>query len=534
MPQSPTDGTRQLETLTVIHAQKQASCKRCHQYKEKCTYTESQKACCRCTVLAKECRPRIKKRMGRPPVAQQLPYGATSIILLAKSDQNVETGPISEYQKGDLCGSIGHTKPHITSHHSLSKRVNSRLLCPKKSALSDATASADLALYNPPNFRTLRPPLRSSQQVNYVLESADGFFAAHQPFMLGKSFLPEFHSVVRRLFVRSPQILTDAYAVALNLLSSRHATSRKLDEQDLAIGAHCLQRLMGGSASITRPEDAAVVLLLGQALLVYNALIPSPDTQIITRGTLLSVRHWYPALLQRSDLNAVTMTPVLMDTVECLIRREVPVIQLPPPDYCVVDRFAGLRSSLLPLLYELCDRSYHAKIAAPASSVASLGHVENDPYFETEDKIRRWNPELPPDFFTAYSAWEANVMLVQARCYRIAALLVIHRLRFPLGMENNVAHSYANNILQDLSRLKTWPPDAATGLGLDFPLLVATLELPGPGIEIYIAFEQLRFRRQHSDEILKFIQFVNTARESGFRGLWFDLVQDKLLGLTLT
>ncbi|KAK6220595.1 hypothetical protein LQW54_002040 [Pestalotiopsis sp. IQ-011] len=234
--------------------------------------------------------------------------------------------------------------------------------------------------FSPPNFRTLRPPVRSSKQVNYVLESADGFFAAHRPFMLGRSFLPEFHSVVRRLFARSPQILADAYAVALNLLSSRHAASRKLDEQYLAIGALCLHRLMGGPSSITRVEDAAVLLLLGQALLVYNTLIPSPDTHIITRGTLLSVRHWYPALIRRSELNAVTMTPVLMDTIECLIRREVPVIQVPPPDHCVADRFVGLCSSLLPLLYELCIQSHQAKTGTTDPLVTCPGDGKTDRY----------------------------------------------------------------------------------------------------------------------------------------------------------
>jgi hypothetical protein len=137
-------------------------------------------------------------------------------------------------------------------------------------------------------------------------------------------------------------------------------------------------------------------------------------------------------------------------------------------------------------------------------------------------------------FFTTYSALEISIMLTQARSYRIATLLVIHRLRFPLGIEDLIAHSYADEILRELSILKAWPPDAATGLGLDFPLLVATLELPGPGSEIYKAFEPFRFRRQHSDEILDFISLVTKARQNGYNGLWFDLVQGRLHGVTLT
>jgi hypothetical protein len=142
--------------------------------------------------------------------------------------------------------------------------------------------------------------------------------------------------------------------------------------------------------------------------------------------------------------------------------------------------------------------------------------------------------ELPSCFFTTYSALEVSIMLAQARSYRLATLLVIHRLRFPLGVENVVAQHYANGIVQELSILKAWPPDAATGLGLDFPLLVATLELPELGANIYKAFEPYRFRRQHSDEILDFIKFVTTAKEKGYNGLWFDLVHNRLHGVIIT
>ncbi|KAI1854386.1 hypothetical protein JX265_012420 [Neoarthrinium moseri] len=387
---------------------------------------------------------------------------------------------------------------------------------------------------SPPNFRSLAPPLRSSWEINHMLETEEGFLDVHRTFVLGRSFLGEFQSTVRRLFARSPQVLADGYSVALKPLRSRHVTSRGLDSHDLAIGSHCLRQLMDGSSSITQLEDAAVLLLLGQALLVFNTLMPSPDTHVITRGTLLSVKHWYPALIKRPYLDVVVLTPVLMDTVECLIRREVPVVRLPDPGRCIIDRFLGLRSSLLPLLYELCERSYEAKTNGCVEHILQRKSDEEDCYSRVEGKIRAWAPELPAHLFTTYSDLEASMMLAQARTYRMAALLLIHRLRFPLGIEDLEAQRYADDILRELSILTAWPPEAETGLGLDFPLLVATLELPGPGSKIYKAFESLRFRRQHSQEILSFIKAVDQARENGYRGLWFDLVHDRLHGLTVT
>jgi hypothetical protein len=472
--------------------------------------------------------------MGRRPLARQLPHGLTSVMLLVNSDHDVGLNTTDESQSTAHCGAVGSAKALAGSPHGPSERLHQRLPYPNATALLDVTGRSDL--FCPPNFRTLQPPLRSTPQVNYMLESAQGFFNVHRTFMLGKAFLPEFHSVVRRLFARSPQVLVDAYTVAMSLLASRHAASGRLDEHDLAIGTHCLQRLMGSSSYIASAEDAAAVLLLGQAMHVYNALILTPDSQTITRGTLLSVQRWYPALIERPDLDVITLTPVLLDTVECLIRRKVPVIRVPPVTRCIVDRCAGLSSSFLPLLYELCERSYQAKLKATAPLVHTelLPSSDEDPYHDIECKIRTWQPQLPPDFFITYSAFDASVILAQARCYRLAALLVIHRLRYSLGTEDVVAQEYAAEILADLSILKAWPSDATTGLALDFPLLVSTLELPSQGIEIYKAFELFRFRRQDSAELLGFVHHVTTQRQNGFQGLWFDLVENRLLGVTLT
>ncbi|KKK21468.1 hypothetical protein AOCH_003001 [Aspergillus ochraceoroseus] len=471
-----------------------------------------------------------EKRMGRRPVAQKLPYGTTSVMQLVEDSQSHSVNPIS----GGKFISDNVTLTSLTGHpHRRCRRSDVRIPYPNTAAPVDATARTGLH-YGPPSFHALRLPLQGSWQVHQLIDTAEGFFQVHRTFMLGRSFVDGFQSVVRRLFARSPQVLTDAYSVAFRLMSARHATFPSLDGDDLAIGARCLRSLMAESSSIKHPEDAAVIILLGQALLVYNTLIPSPTTQVITRGTLLSVKHWYSALVKRPYLDAVTLTPVLVDTVECLVRRDMPVVRLPTPDRCIIDRFLGVCSSLLPLLYDLCERSYQAKTNGFQEHSSPSNPDRHDTYSDIERKIRDWAPELPPCFFTTFSALEVSVMLAQARSYRLATLLVIHRLRFPLGVNDRVGQYYAGDILRELSILKTWPSDEATGLGLDFPLLVATLEMPGPGMDIYKAFEPLRFRQQHSEMILDFIRFVTAARDTGYTGLWFDLLQDQLQGVTIT
>ncbi len=90
-----------------------------------------------------------------------------------------------------------------------------------------------------------------------------------------------------------------------------------------------------------------------------------------------------------------------------------------------------------------------------------------------------------------------------------------------------MAYCYADSILNDLSCMRTWPRGGATGLGLDFPLLVAMLEIPDRGEEMFRDLDKLRFR-QHSKESLEFVRSVRTAYESGYGGLWFDLVSEHL------
>ena len=463
--------------------------------------------------------------MGRRPIAKDLPYGTTSVFQLGGS---VEKRTAQSAKKHKDKAERVQVKTPIRRTRTLYGRSVLKSECSRSSSLTENAALA------PCPIRSLRAPGLESKHMDYVLRTGDGFFDVHRTFLLGRTFVDDFQNAVRKLFRRSPQLLVDSYSVAMKLMQSRHETSPSVDVNDISSMARCLVTLTATSCPVASVEDAAMRLLLGQALLVSNVLLPSFATHSITRGALLNVKDWYPALIQQPCFDAITLTPVLIDLVECLVRREMPVIRLPDVDRYVVDRFLGITTTLLPLLYDLCESSYHVKEIGFA--IGGLLHCDgdNDVYSKVERNIYNWAPDIPSEFFTRYSAWEVTVMLAQARTYRLAALLAIHRLRRPLVQEDHIAERFADEILRDLSILKTWPPDAATGVGFDFPLLVATLEMPERGRELYEAFEPFRFRRQHSDELLEFIDMVIAARESGYDGLWFDLVHDRLRGITMT
>ncbi|KAH7176849.1 hypothetical protein EDB81DRAFT_773652 [Dactylonectria macrodidyma] len=463
------------------------ACEGCHRNKEKCIFDAETQTCSRCLRLAKTCYPRRNKRMGRPPVFGQTSHGSYRVI-----DVNAQV---------QACG----------------KEVGGAVY-------------AQVAPYVPSPC-TFGLPTSRYGRVSNMLETTEGFLDAHRHFMLGRSFAEDFQAAVRLLFTHSPQILANAYAAALELIPYRKMPIGTVDGLDLTAGVQCLQYLTSISLSPITAEDAASTLMIGQIMLVYDNLIQNKSTHTITRGSLLRVKEWYPALIERPDLDPITLAPVLVDTVECLFRREVPVVRLPVTDRCIVDRMLGVCSSLLPLLYDLCECSWRCKMHIVTPIVFKYG---DDPYLEIERRIYGWSPQLPPDFYSKYTPRETAGMLAQASLYRTAALLIIHRLRFPLGMEDDTAFVYAENIFSELRLLATWPPEEL-GVGLDFPLTVAMMEMPGPGEELFNVFQPMRFRQANggSVEIMSFIKSITTMRDMGYSGSWFDFVGDGLRGMIL-
>jgi hypothetical protein len=115
--------------------------------------------------------------------------------------------------------------------------------------------------------------------------------------------------------------------------------------------------------------------------------------------------------------------------VGCRIHRKIPIIQLNVHDRVVVDRYIGLCSIPLPLLYRFCVQSHVTKSCGTAVDRRTTDPSQHgDQYSNVEKSIKSWAPIIPPDFPTAYHIAERQLMTAQANSYRLAALLVIHRV----------------------------------------------------------------------------------------------------------
>ncbi|KAL2784257.1 hypothetical protein BJX66DRAFT_90280 [Aspergillus keveii] len=280
------------------------------------------------------------------------------------------------------------------------------------------------------------------------------------------------------------------------------------------------------------PQDALCVLLLGQALFVFEVLADSSTTSAhsIIQGALISAKPWYPLLSRVPAFDTVTFCPVLMDIVGCLVHRKVPIIRMCVQDRIVADRYAGLCSTLLPLLYRLCVRSHAAKAGAATVDGGSTDREKpEDCYTDIERSIELWAPDIPLDFFTAYDEVEIQMMTTQANAYRLAALLVIHRLRFPFGDQDTLGQYYANCIFHEISSFFAYSNMHGAGaFPVTFPLFISMIEVEGPGEDLLENLQRFPIQSICMLKLHGFVRHIRRVKESGDNVSLFDLVEHDL------
>lgn len=365
------------------------------------------------------------------------------------------------------------------------------------------------------------------QQPNYQFDMVEKLLAAclsnvHEfeiamgLFMFGPSFAHDFHAAIGHLYSTSTLLLQDIYIAILSALQKTRYNNGSICGDDLTKGASSIRKLR--TAVITTYQDAAAVTMLGQGIAAFDMLASGTKSNMLLRYSLTLIRPWYSALLRNPSLDPITITPIFWDTVDCLIRREVPIIKFSTRDPQLVDRVAGLCSTLLPILQELCVASYNTKTQRYPNDIL-------DPFTGIEQKLLSWSITPPLDITKTYSTSEIRGMRTQALMYRASGLLLIHRLRNPLGIKDNVARSYADNIvLELLGYLALAKPDERLP-NAALPLLLAMLEIPGlpKGLWSKINTPWICITK-----LCAFVEFIWTARRNGFAGLWFDLVDQGL------
>jgi hypothetical protein len=510
------------------------ACDRCCRLKEKCNFKEQAETCTRCERHASTCTTlRSQVRQGRRP--KFIPLGSHGSVQIWDIG-NVEGILTSTTRSQHLIGSLApvsqspsvasdivevQTSPSAVPETRISDgRIQvARTLAPIP--LSQITESHKaLVTYQPstPNPYLLQITLESPFDIDapWVV---DRFYATYDLFMFGPSFARPFRTAIQQSYKCSPVLLHDVLRAIAPIMELVRHNPGLSSQVDIAKGTTSLQRLR--TARVGRIQDAFAIIMLGQTLAAFDLLTYCIRPVLILRYSLSSIQPWYRELSRKSSLVPVTITPIFWDTVSCLVRREVPVIRTFSSDPYIVDRMAGLCTTLLPILYDLCVASNSLKCQLQSSSL-----LDTNPLGQIEQRLLAWMPEPPCDFSSTFSIQEILRMKAQASMYRTAALLVCHRILNPIGTLDDVAISYANSIMLDFSKYSALVGPVAILQNVAFPILMATLEISDVSKEIWKHVALSAAAPEFVAKISALVEYVWMERCCGFTGFIFDLVDN--------
>ncbi|KAL3429161.1 hypothetical protein BDV09DRAFT_200881 [Aspergillus tetrazonus] len=433
------------------------ACDQCYSRKKKCLMDACSSVCVRCEKLSLACTvSRRVRRPGRPP-GHGLPGVANRSL------------GVWEYSlpEGNSC--------LISVDHERGKPPT-------------ACDAPEASLSAPDSYR-LPPELQDSD-----------FYLLSDIYMFGPTFARD---------------LIELWSIAIGTLPiCSQRSSAPSAAVDVKSGAVSIEKLR--NAEIKNLHDAVAVLMLGQALAAFDSLVTSTGTMSILRCSLSLICPWYPDIAEIQLLETIAIAPVFWDTVWCLLHREVPVLQPLVAWTRVVDRVAGLCTSLLPILYDLCVFGQRWKDGVPQPQ-CRLDSIEQ--------QIRTWSPDDSALTPQRYSTIEILSIRTQASMYRTAALLLVHWIRHPLASSDPTSIGLANDILSAREEFFASAGPSAKLQNTSFPLSLALLEVPISPDRFWESSTWLRTRPACVRHLSAFTGYVWDQRHAGFEGSLFDLVE---------
>jgi hypothetical protein len=516
-------------TMPVPMASSQA-CDRCSSRKEQCRFDDRARDCQNCMRSYSQCsfRRRIKRK-GRPPVAKPMPHGRYEILTFEEPGSKIPgtapapAAPADETSLAGVRRGVPSQPYPVDSIGQVPRQDSESCSDPVQEYNGDGGGDSD----SDDNEQS-----ESWKEIQLLLMEDDAaFYNYHKFYMICPKFNKPWLEAIRTVLPASEGHLIHVYQVIKRLFRPEGTRMRYAVDTDVMRGARLLKNL--AKIPITSDLHAGAMLMVSQVLAINHISLTCTSPYAICRNAIFTIKPFYESLLQNHPwLDPITITPLFNDVVECLARRMIPVARIPSCDRLIIDRMAGLCWTLMPLMYELCERSVQGRTedaSCPLSSTSERQSQAGDLYTSVEDKIIRWEPRTPTAFYEFYTVHEAMAMLLQARVYRCALLLIIHRLRHPFGEKDAQALERANDILVHLVTFFESAPDELKNLPVGFPLLVAMMENREMGVALLPFISTFHSHPEYPVRFKGFVDNVWNARQAGFEGKWFDLVEDSQL-----
>ncbi|KAI1354741.1 hypothetical protein F5Y01DRAFT_302403 [Xylaria sp. FL0043] len=424
--------------ITNSEADPPRACDRCHAIKERCEWVANQSQCERCLRLKHVCETvRPKGRAGRKPGVQ-----GKQLLLGVHSTRKNRSGRIHDQR----------TLSVWTDFQKIHRR-------------------GDLATIPKyvPDFELGHVPESDQRLIRHFLFD-DRLF---NMFSVGSSFGEQARGqIIPHLLSSKPTFLDGLLACAMSwtgAIGHDQANPRRLTA--------CYRYASSAIAILTSLEVSDFqtmvdCLMLGALVSTFAVKLRLPDILAICSRTLGLIEPIYvvsnPA---RAEFRGFLCCVITWELRACLFSCKMPTLRFRPPLEAYADRHAGLSATLLPLLYDICKLSHMIALDETRHTdiLEELGVVEKS--------VRLWQPRVPEDLATRFDTIEVAHMLCHAQVMQKAALLVIHRLRCPFGVNDGPAQVLSMSILSQIEMTSTVTKQPVRGI--DIALMAACIELKG-------------------------------------------------------
>ncbi|KAH9897144.1 hypothetical protein F4778DRAFT_245710 [Xylariomycetidae sp. FL2044] len=453
------------------------ACDRCHAIKVRCDWMPNGTQCYRCCRLQHVCESiRPKGRPGRKP--------AHPPRITAPVEQSQDT-------RRDQDGSP-------------SNRVG-----PKEAQCADRVASVLRALSDLPDMPA------DNQRVFWRFLTRSRILDL---FSVTSVFRDEVSREVIPHTLSGPMFMNGVMACALSWTEDAElAGNPRLQGTCYQYASWAMATL--ASFSVTNSQTMLDCLTLGALISTFAVRMRLNDVAAICSRVLGLIEPVYAASDPHTDRLWIFISCMVMWEIRgCLFSCSAPTLRYKPRTDAHVDRHLGLCATLLPLLHDICYLS-HA-IAHDMKDVADIP----DQLDVLEKLVVQWQPLVPNDFGVRFNGVESAHTLCHAQAMRLAALLVIHRLRYPFGVNDEPAHALSAAILTHLKITYTATKKPVRCVDLAFQ--VACLELKGIEREEWSPYivTFAGFSSQFGEHVHDTLRSLWAAMDSSETISWSDLV----------
>ncbi len=297
-----------------------------------------------------------------------------------------------------------------------------------------------------------------------------------QQFILGPSFCEDHRQKLVHHLLSSRPIVLDAYLACALSFEDNAAETQAGKDDGYEHAAAALVTLR--SITVQNKLDITSCLILGWQMLHFVLRVGGSEMMDICTQTLSLVKPHFDANIAIDNSYSTFLTSlVLSETAESLLKTQLPTLRLyAPASHTQIDGCVGICATILPYMHDLAVLNFELQqcstdtIEGETHMLALMTLLER-----LEGQITQWHPQIPDEFCNKYTTTEVIHMMGQAHTMRTACMLIIHRLRYSYGVNDDTALALSSTILAQLDMALL-----ATGKilhAVDLPLIVACLEV---------------------------------------------------------